>query len=129
MPDRRPVETDKAPAAVGPYSQGIRYGELLFCSGQVALDPATGELVGEDAAAQARQCLKNLEAVCLAAGTKLAMALRLTVYLADMDDWAAVNEAYLEFFPAQPPARVAIGVAALPKGAAVEIDAIVALGL
>ena len=129
MPDRRTVETAKAPAAVGPYSQGIRYGELLFCSGQVALDPETGELVGEDAAAQARQCLKNLEAVCLAAGTKLALALRLTVYLADMDDWAAVNEAYVEFFPAEPPARVAIGVAALPKGAARAIDAVVARGL
>ena len=127
MPDRRPVATDRAPAAVGPYSQGIRWGDLLFCSGQVALHPETGELVGDDAASQARQCLQNLEAVCAAAGTKLSLALRLTVYLADMNDWAAVNEAYLEFFPAEPPARVALGVAALPKGAAVEIDAIVAL--
>lgn len=125
---RTPVSTDHAPAAIGPYSQAIRTGSLLFCSGQVALDPSTGELVKEDVAGQARQCLQNLSAVCEAAGASLAEAVRCTVYLADMGDFALVNEAYGEFFDGEdPPARVAIGVAALPRGADVEIDAIVAL--
>jgi 2-iminobutanoate/2-iminopropanoate deaminase len=125
---RTPVSTDHAPAAIGPYSQAIRTGSLLFCSGQVALDPSTGELVKEDVAGQARQCLENLSAVCDAAGASLAEAVRCTVYLADMGDFALVNEAYGEFFDGEdPPARVAIGVAALPRGADVEIDAIVAL--
>jgi 2-iminobutanoate/2-iminopropanoate deaminase len=125
---RTPVSTDHAPAAIGPYSQAIRTGSLLFCSGQVALDPSTGELVKEDVAGQARQCLENLSAVCEAAGASLAEAVRCTVYLADMGDFALVNEAYGEFFDGEdPPARVAIGVAALPRGADVEIDAIVAL--
>jgi reactive intermediate/imine deaminase len=128
MADRIPVHTDRAPAAVGPYSQGILHGDLLFCSGQIPLDPATGELVAGDVAAQARQCLQNLEAVCEAGTTRLAYGLRLTVYLTDLSgDWASVNAAYEEFFPSQPPARVAIGVAALPKGASVEIDAVVAV--
>lgn len=125
MADRTPVETDAAPAAIGPYSQAIFHNDLLFCSGQIPIDPATGELVAGDAAAQARQCLQNLEAVCLASATLLKNALKVTVYLTDMGDWAGVNDAYEEFFTSQPPARVAIGVAALPKGAAVEIDAIV----
>jgi 2-iminobutanoate/2-iminopropanoate deaminase len=125
---RTPVSTDHAPAAIGPYSQAIRTGSLLFCSGQVALDPSTGELVKEDVAGQARQCLENLSAVCEAAGASLAEAVRCTVYLADMGDFALVNEAYGEFFDGgDPPARVAIGVDALPRGADVEIDAIVAL--
>jgi 2-iminobutanoate/2-iminopropanoate deaminase len=125
---RTPVSTDHAPAAIGPYSQAIRTGSLLFCSGQVALDPSTGELVKEDVAGQARQCLENLSAVCEAAGASLAEAVRCTVYLADMGDFTLVNEAYGEFFDGEdPPARVAIGVAALPRGADVEIDAIVAL--
>jgi 2-iminobutanoate/2-iminopropanoate deaminase len=125
---RTPVSTDHAPAAIGPYSQAIRTGSLLFCSGQVALDPSTGELVKEDVAGQARQCLENLSAVCDAAGASLAEAVRCTVYLADMGDFALVNEAYGEFFDGEdPPARVAIGVAALPRAADVEIDAIVAL--
>lgn len=127
MLPRTPVETAKAPAAVGPYSQGMINGALLFCSGQVGLDPATGELVEGGVAAEARRCLENLEAVCLAGGTLLKEAVKVTVYLADIGDWAAVNEVYEEFFPAQPPARVALAVAALPKGAAVEIDAIVAI--
>ena len=127
MLPRTPVETSYAPAAVGPYSQGMVNGDLLFCSGQVGLDPESGELVGEDVAAQARQCLENLEAVCLAGGTLLKEAVKVTVYLADIGDWATVNEVYEGFFPGQPPARVALAVAALPKGAAVEIDAIVAI--
>ena len=116
-----------APAAIGPYSHAVSAAGLLFCSGQIPLDPETGELVGETPAEQASQCLRNLAAVCAAAGTSLADAVRMTVYLTDMGAFAAVNEAYGEFFQADPPARVAIGVAALPKGAQVEIDAIVAL--
>ena len=124
---RQAVSTDQAPEAIGPYSQGIRSGSLLFCSGQIPLDPSTGELVKEDAPGQARRCLENLEAVCRAADTTLAKALRVTVYLTDMGDFARVNEAYETFFPTDPPARVAIGVSALPRGADVEIDAIVGL--
>src|SRR5262249_2506189 len=100
-------------------------GKLLFCSGQIPLDPATGELVGTSASEQARRCLENLQAVCQAAGTSLGEALRLTVYMTDLADFAAVNEVYGGFFPEPPPARVAVEVAALPLGAKVEIDAIV----
>jgi 2-iminobutanoate/2-iminopropanoate deaminase len=122
------IEAPGAPAAVGPYSHAVRTGELLFCSGQIPLDPSSGEIVGDSAAEQAGRCLENLEAVCAAAGTTLARALRLTVYMTDLGEFAAVNEVYGSFFDgSDPPARVAIGVAALPKGAQVEIDAVVAL--
>jgi 2-iminobutanoate/2-iminopropanoate deaminase len=125
---RTPVATDHAPAAIGPYSQAIRTGSLLFCSGQIPLDPSTGEIVKEDVAGQTRRCLENLGAVCQAAGTSLTEAVRCTVYLVDIADFARVNEVYGEFFGGDdPPARVAVGVASLPKGADVEIDAIVAL--
>lgn len=116
-----------APAAIGPYSHAVRAGGLLFCSGQIPLDPETDELVGATPGEQARRCLQNLEAVVAAAGAQLADAVRVTVYLTDMAAFAEVNEVYATFFPAEPPARVAFGVAALPKGAQVEIDAIVAL--
>jgi 2-iminobutanoate/2-iminopropanoate deaminase len=125
---RQSISTDQAPDAIGPYSQAIRSGSLLFCSGQVPLDPSSGELVKDDIEGQTRRCLQNLSAVCEAAGGSLAEAVRCTVYLTDMNDFARVNEAYGSFFEGDdPPARVAIGVAALPKGADVEIDAIVAL--
>jgi 2-iminobutanoate/2-iminopropanoate deaminase len=128
MADRERISTDAAPEAIGPYSQAVRSGGFLFCSGQIPLDPASGELVKEDAPGQARRCLENLTALCEAAGASLSDAVRLTVYLTDMNDFAGVNEAYAEFFEgADPPARVAIGVVALPKGAEVEIDAIVAV--
>jgi 2-iminobutanoate/2-iminopropanoate deaminase len=127
MPDRRPVSTDDAPAALGPYSQAMRSGDLLFCSGQVPLDPSSGELVKLDVAGQARRALDNLSAVCTAAGAELRNAVRCTVYLTDMGDFVAVNEVYAEYFTDEPPARVAVAVAGLPKGADVEIDAIVAL--
>ena len=128
MPDRTPVSTENAPAAIGPYSQAIRTGELLFCSGQIPLDPPTGEIVKEDVEGQARRCLQNLTAVCDAAGASLANAVRCTVYLTDMGDFARVNEVYGQFFEGEePPARVAVAAAALPKCADVEIDAIVAL--
>ena len=127
MPDRHLIHTDDAPAAIGPYSQAIRTGDLLFCSGQIPLEPSTGELVKEDAAGQARRCLENLSAVCEATGGKLANAVRLTVYLSDMGDFQRVNDVYGEYFEGDPPARVAIQAAALPRGADVEIEAIVAL--
>ena len=124
---REPVTAPGAPAAVGPYVHAVRAGGLLFCSGQVPLDPETGELVAGPIGEQAARCLRNLQAVCEAAGAGLADAVRITVYLTDMGDFGAVNEAYGAFFPDDPPARVAIGVAALPLGAAVEMDAVVAL--
>ncbi|MFN2617426.1 MAG: Rid family detoxifying hydrolase [Thermoleophilaceae bacterium] len=126
-PERTPIQTDEAPEAVGPYSQAIRHGDLLYCSGQLPLDPSSGELVKQDAPGQARRCLENLAAVCRAAGTDLENALRVTVYLADMSDFARVNGVYGEFFPASPPARVALQAAALPRGADVEMDAVVAV--
>jgi 2-iminobutanoate/2-iminopropanoate deaminase len=127
MPKREPVQTDAAPQAIGPYSQAIRTGDLLFVSGQIPLDPSSGELVKQDAPGQVRRCLENVSAICEAAGTSLANAVRVTVWLTDMRDFAQVNEVYGEFFESEPPARVAIEVSALPKGADVEVDAIVAL--
>jgi 2-iminobutanoate/2-iminopropanoate deaminase len=116
-----------APPAVGPYSHAVRAGGLLFCSGQIPLDAESGQLVGDGPGDQARQCLENLAVVCAAAGASLGDAVRLTVYLTDMQAFGEVNEVYETYFEGDPPARVAIGVAALPKGAHVEIDAIVAL--
>ena len=125
---RQSVATEDAPEAIGPYSQAIRSGSLLFCSGQIPLDPSTGEIVKDEIEGQVRRCMQNLAAVCEAAGGSLSEAVRCTIYLTDMNDFARVNEAYGSFFEgAEPPARVAIGAAALPKGADVEIDAIVAL--
>jgi 2-iminobutanoate/2-iminopropanoate deaminase len=124
---REPVTALGAPAAIGPYSHAVRAGGLLFCSGQIPLDPGTGELVGESPGEQAHRCLENLAAVCAAAGASLADAVRLTVYMTDLGAFNAVNDVYAGFFEHEPPARVAIGVAALPKGAQVEIDAVVAL--
>lgn len=125
--DREIVEAEGAPAAIGPYSHAVRSGGLLFCSGQIPLDPSTGELVGETTAEQARRCLENLQAVCVAGGTTLQRAVRLTIYMTDLGEFAAVNEVYGSLFAEQPPARVTVGVAQLPKGAYVEIDAVVAL--
>jgi 2-iminobutanoate/2-iminopropanoate deaminase len=125
---REPITAPNAPAAVGPYVHAVRTGDLLFCSGQVPVDPKTGELVGGSAAEQAGRCLENLAAVCDAAGATLGDAVRLTVYLIDIASFGSVNEVYESFFESNPPARVTIGVAALPLGAKVEIDAIVALG-
>ena len=124
--ERSVVESAGAPEAIGPYSQAIRHGDLLVCSGQVPLDPGSGEIVGETPAEQATQCLRNLEAVCEAGGTSLDRALRLTIYTTDLGEFASINDAYAGFFGEAPPARAAVGVAALPKGALVEIDAIVA---
>jgi 2-iminobutanoate/2-iminopropanoate deaminase len=126
--NRESVNASDAPAAIGPYVHAIRTGNLLFCSGQVGLDPRTGELVGRNAADQAGRCLENLAAICNAAGATLGNAVRLTIYLTDMDSFEEVNEVYGSFFESNPPARVTLGVAALPRGAKVEIDAVVALG-
>jgi 2-iminobutanoate/2-iminopropanoate deaminase len=117
---------DVASAAIGPYIHAVRAAGLLFCSGQIPLDPATGELVGATPAEQARRCLENLQAVCAAGGTTLQRAVRLTIYMTDLAAFAAVNEVYGSFFDDQPPARVTVGVSELPKGAYVEIDAVVA---
>jgi 2-iminobutanoate/2-iminopropanoate deaminase len=125
---RESVTAPNAPEAVGPYVHGVRAGGLLFCSGQIPLDPKTGEIVGMTAADQAGRCLENLAAVCAAAGATLGDAVRLTVYLTDMGSFASVNEVYESFFESDPPARVAIAVAGLPRGALVEIDAVVAVG-
>jgi 2-iminobutanoate/2-iminopropanoate deaminase len=127
MSERETVTAPDAPPAVGPYSHAVRAGELLFCSGQIPIDPATGELAGATPAEQARQCLTNLQAVCDAAGTSLSRAVRLTVYVTDLGQFAAINEVYGTFFADGPPARVTVQVAALPLGAQVEIDAVVAL--
>jgi len=116
-----------APAAIGPYSHAVHTGGLLFCSGQIALDPDSGELVGDTPGEQATRCLENLKAICAAGGATLGDAVRMTVYVTDMGAFAEINTAYAKFFEVDPPARVTIGVAALPKGAQVEIDAVVAL--
>jgi 2-iminobutanoate/2-iminopropanoate deaminase len=126
-PHRETVTALNAPAAVGPYAQAIRAGGLLFCSGQIPLDPASGELVEGGVTEQARRCLENLGAVCAAAGTALSEAVRVTIYMTDLDAFDEVNDAYATFFDGDPPARVTVGVAALPRGSAVEIEAIVAL--
>jgi 2-iminobutanoate/2-iminopropanoate deaminase len=124
---RESITAPGAPEAVGPYVHAVRTNGLLFCSGQIPLDPKTGELVGTTPADQAGRCLENLAAVCAAAGATLGDAVRLTVYLTDMGSFAQVNEVYESFFESDPPARVAIAVAGLPRGALVEIDAVVAL--
>jgi 2-iminobutanoate/2-iminopropanoate deaminase len=127
--ERRIIQTDRAPAAVGPYSQAVVVdAPLLFCSGQIPLDPASGELIEGGAGEQTTRCLENLEAVCKEAGTSLTNAIRVGVFCTDLGgDWADVNAAYEGFFSGgEPPARAAVGVAALPKGARVEIDAVVA---
>lgn len=124
---RLSVSTSQAPSAIGPYSQAIRHGELLWASGQLGVVPATGALVAGDAAAQTEQALRNLEAVCREAGTSLAKALKCTVYLTDMADFPVVNAVYKQFFTEPYPARATVQVAALPRGGVVEIDAVVAL--
>ena len=118
------IVTKEAPAAIGPYSQAIRAGELVFCSGQIALDPHTGELVGGGVEQQTHQVLENLAAVLRAAGTSLKQAVKCTVYLADMNDFLAMNEIYGNFFGERPPARATVEVRRLPKDVVVEIDLI-----
>jgi 2-iminobutanoate/2-iminopropanoate deaminase len=124
---KRAIETDQVPAPIGPYSQAVEADGVLYCSGQVPLDPATGELVDGGIAEQARRCLENLDAVCRAAGARLEDAARIGIYVTDMALFAELNEVYASFFSEPFPVRTTVGVASLPKGALVEMDATVPL--
>ncbi len=122
--ERRIIHTENAPKAIGPYSQAVRSGEFIFCAGQIPLDPATMKLVEGDIAVQTRRALTNLSAVLEAAGSSLSRVTKTTVFLANFDDFQAMNAVYAEFFAEQPPARSTIQAARLPAGALVEIEAI-----
>jgi reactive intermediate/imine deaminase len=124
---RQPVHTDRAPAAIGPYSQAVQRGGMVFLSGQIPLDPSTGLLVEGDIEAQARRAFDNLRAVCEAAGGSLDDVVRLGLYLTDLGQFAIVNQVMAEYFAAPFPARSTIGVASLPRGAEFEVDAILML--
>jgi 2-iminobutanoate/2-iminopropanoate deaminase len=128
MTTREPISTDAAPAAAGPYSQAIRAGDLVFTAGQLGIDPATGALVGDDVASQAERALENLGAILAAAGSGLDRLVKVTVFLADIGDWPAVNEVYGRLVPEPFPARSAFAVKALPLGALVEIEGVAAVG-
>ena len=121
---KEPIVTTAAPAALGPYSQAIAAGETLYCAGQIPLDPATGELVGHDAATQTRRVLENLHAVLAANNMGFEHVLKTTVFMTNLGDFGAMNAVYSDFFPAPYPARSTVQVAALPRGAQVEIEAI-----
>lgn len=125
---KQKVATTEAPAAVGPYSQAVVAGSTIYCAGQIPLDPATGELVAGDAAAQADRVLQNLAAVLKAAGSGMNDVVKTTVYLTDLSAFPAVNEVYARYFSEPFPARATVGVSSLPKGAAVEIDAVAIRG-
>jgi len=122
--ERQIVATDKAPAAVGPYSQAVRIGDLIYTAGQLGIVPGTKEFAGSDIEAQTRQALENLKAILEAAGSCLRHVVKTTVFLADIEEFARMNAVYAEFFPEDPPARSAVQVAALPLGARVEIEAV-----
>lgn len=124
MPIRDVISTKEAPGAIGPFSQAIRAGGLVFVSGQVGMDPATGRLIDGDTAAQTERVLRNVSAVLAAAGTGLDRVVRAGVFLADLNDFAAMNAVYGRFFPVDPPARTTVEVSRLPLGAAVEIDVV-----
>jgi len=121
---REPVKTSNAPGAIGPYSQAIKVGEFVYTSGQVAIDPATGEFIGGGIAEQTERVLKNVAAVLEAAGSSLDQVVKTLVFLADMDDFTAMNEVYGKFFTAAPPARSTVQAARLPKDARIEIEAV-----
>lgn len=127
MPKPQKVQTGGAPAAIGPYSQGMRLGDLIFTAGQIPLDPGSMEIVGEDVAEQTERVLQNLRAILIEAGASLTTVLKTTVYLADMDDFAAMNEVYGRHFTSHKPARSTVEVARLPKDVLVEIDAVAAI--
>jgi len=124
MPQKEIIVADKAPKAIGPYSAGIRFGDFVFTAGQVGIDREIGKLVEGGVEAEARQALKNLQAILETAGTSLDNVVKTTVFLKDMGDYAAVNAIYAEFFTANHPARSAVAVAGLPAGAMVEIEAV-----
>jgi len=127
MPEKQVIIAERAPKAIGPYSAAIRNGSMIFTSGQVGVNPQTGELAPGGVAAQTRQALQNLQTVLEAAGASLGEVVKTTVFLSDINDYGSVNSIYAEFFDQKPPARSAVQVAALPKGAAVEIEAIAIL--
>jgi 2-iminobutanoate/2-iminopropanoate deaminase len=122
--DRTVISTEQAPAAIGPYSQAIAAGGLIFVSGQLPIDPATGEMVADDIAAMTRQIFRNVETVLAAAGSSLSKIVKTTVFLADLGDFQTMNGAYSEFFPESPPARSTVQVARLPRDARVEIEVV-----
>jgi len=122
------IATDSAPRAIGPYSQAVRAGNLVFASGQIPIDPATGQFVPGGIAEQTEQVLRNLTAVFEAAGVGMDQVIKTTVFLADMDDFNAMNEVYGRFFAAEPPARATVAAARLPRDARVEIEAIAVVG-
>jgi 2-iminobutanoate/2-iminopropanoate deaminase len=124
---RQAISTDQAPKAIGPYSQAVRAGNLLFVSGQIPINPATGNMIDGDIAAQTRRVFENLSAILKAAGGSLENVVRTTVFLADMEDFAAMNEVYASFFSTPAPARSTVQAARLPKDARIEIDASAAM--
>jgi 2-iminobutanoate/2-iminopropanoate deaminase len=121
------IQTDKAPGAIATYSQAVKIDRLLFTAGQIAINPATGDLIAGDAAAQTTQVMENLKKVIRAAGGDLSSVVKTTVYLTNPDDFLLMNKAYTQYFPSEPPARTTVFISALPKGALVEIDAIAQL--
>jgi len=121
---KQPIRTDRAPAAIGPYSQAVRAGEFIFISGQIPLDPATGEVVPGDAAAQTDRVLHSIRGILDDSGATLQDVVKTTIFLADMDDFAVVNEVYGRYFDTEPPARATVQVARLPKDVRVEIEAV-----
>jgi reactive intermediate/imine deaminase len=125
---RTPIQTPNAPAAIGPYSQAVRMGHTVYLSGQIPLDPASGEMVSADIRTETRRVFDNLQAVCAAAGGSLAQVARVGIYVTDLADFADVNAVMAEYFDAPYPARSTIQVSALPKGARVEVDAVLVLG-
>ena len=128
MTERRIVKTEEAPGAIGPYSQAVVAGGFVYASGQIPIDPATGQFVEGDVREQTAQVLRNLSKVLEAAGSSLARVVKTTVFLADMNDFAAMNETYAEFFQQEPPARSTVQAARLPRDARVEIDVIALAG-
>jgi len=125
---KRIITTPKAPQAIGPYSQAVKAGKFVFVSGQIAMNPETGRINRGDIGVQTERVLQNLQAVLRAAGADLSQVVKCTVFLADMDDFAAMNEVYGRFFPENPPARAAVEVSRLPKGVGVEIEAVAFIG-
>lgn len=128
MPEKKVIATDKAPGAIGPYSQAIGFGPFIFTSGQIPIDPATGEIVPGDIQAQTRRSLENIKGILESAGASLENVVKTTVFVKDMNDFTKINEVYAEYFPAPSPARSLVQVARLPKDVGIEIEVIAAPG-
>jgi 2-iminobutanoate/2-iminopropanoate deaminase len=128
MPEKQIIKTDKAPKAIGPYSVGVKMGDLVFTAGQIGLDPQTGEVVTGGIEAETRQALENIRQILSASGASLEDVVKTTVFLRDMGDFVKMNEVYAGYFASDPPARSTVQVAGLPKGVAVEIEAIAVVG-